>query len=150
MYDDRDGDRIGPLAFCSFGDESKDQIILRRVAARMTEGEKGEGGREGKKERRKRHPEFVPLMVSRQRRQAVKAESAPRFSRSTCSAFSFLCPVSRLRETSAEYVPPTRHVGRVRIRVLGIKFTRVRSMQIRSSVASRVSSEFDVDVIILG
>jgi hypothetical protein len=30
MYGDRDGERIGPLAFCSFGDESKDQIIPGR------------------------------------------------------------------------------------------------------------------------
>jgi len=41
MYHDRDGDRIGPLAFCSFGDESKDQIILSGIA--------GVGGKQRKK-----------------------------------------------------------------------------------------------------
>jgi len=42
MYGDRDGERIGSLAFCSFGDESKDQIIPGPPEGRV-KGEQGEG-----------------------------------------------------------------------------------------------------------
>lgn len=41
MYHDGDGGRIGPLAFCSFGDESKDQIILSGVAGFRGKKKKG-------------------------------------------------------------------------------------------------------------
>lgn len=49
MYHDHDGGRIGPLAFCSFGDESKDQIILSGVA--RLRGKQGKG--------KKKEPDFV-------------------------------------------------------------------------------------------
>lgn len=45
MYHDRDGGQIGSLAFCSFGDESKDQIILSGVAD-------AQGKREEKKKKK--------------------------------------------------------------------------------------------------